>query len=174
MSVAARWTIATAVAACIATAPTRAGAQATAAAAPGVAGAGAATPRDPAKTALVRQLIERTQAADQTIAIMEATLPAQRQMTPHIPAVFWDRFIVETKARRGELVEMFSAVYERHFTVEELRLLLAFYDTPTGRKLLSALPAITRESMAAGEVWGQRIGEAVAAQLTAEGVFATP
>lgn len=132
------------------------------------------SPRDSGKAALIRQLLVRTQAADQAIALMEASLPAQRLSNPRIPAVFWDRFIAEARARRGELVDMMSVVYERHFTTEEIRHLLDFYDTPLGRKLLAAQPKIAQESVEAGQQWGQRIGSAIGAQLAAEGVVISP
>ena len=130
--------------------------------------------RDSAKAALLRQLLVRTQAVDQAIALMEATLPAQRQSNPRIPAVFWDRFIAEARARRGELADMISVVYDRHFTTEEVRQLLEFYDTPIGRKLLVAQPTIVQQSAQAGQQWGQRVGAAIGAQLAAEGVVITP
>lgn len=132
------------------------------------------SPRDSAKAALIRELLARTQAADQAIVVMEASLPAQRLSNPRIPAVFWDRFLAEARARRGELIDMIGVVYERHFTTEEIRQLLQFYDTPLGRKLLAAQPTIAQESLQAGQQWGQRIGAAVGAQLAAEGVVITP
>jgi len=170
----ARWAIAIVVVAYSAIVPAPCGAQGKAGEAPGASVAGAAAPHDSAKAAVLRQLLARTQAADQAIALMEASLPAQRQSNPRIPAVFWDRFIIEARARRGELVDMISVVYDRHFTIEELRQLLAFYDTPLGRKLLAAQPAIAQESVQAGQQWGQRIGVAIGAQLAAEGLIVTP
>ena len=40
------------------------------------------------------------------------------------------------------------AIYARHFTVEELREVIAFYRTPTGKKLLKMTPQLTGEVMA--------------------------
>jgi hypothetical protein len=40
------------------------------------------------------------------------------------------------------------AIYARHFTVQELREVLAFYRTPTGGKLLQMTPKLTAEVMA--------------------------
>jgi uncharacterized protein len=124
---------------------------------------------DSVKAALIRQLLARTGAADQAIAAMEAMLPAQRAANPQIPAVFWDRFLAAARDRRGELVELIVPVYDRHFTTDELRQLVAFYETTLGQKLLAAQPAIARESIEAGQQWGARIGEEVAAKLQFEG-----
>jgi hypothetical protein len=40
------------------------------------------------------------------------------------------------------------AIYARHFTAQELREVIAFYSTPTGRKLLQMTPQMTAEVMA--------------------------
>lgn len=171
MSSVTRWTVvAIAVAICGAAVP--AGAQAQNAAT--TASSAVGSPRDSAKAALIRELLARTQAADQAIAAMEAALPGQRQSNPRIPAVFWDRFIAEARARRGEFVDMIGVVYDRHFTSGEIRQLLDFYDTPLGRKLLATQPAIAQESIEAGQLWGQRVGAEIVAQLAAEGVVVSP
>jgi hypothetical protein len=43
------------------------------------------------------------------------------------------------------LVKDGPAVYARHFTAEELREVVAFYRTPTGRKLLERTPQLSAE-----------------------------
>jgi hypothetical protein len=131
-------------------------------------------PRDSTKVAVIRQLLVQTHAGDQAILAMETSLPMQRAANPRIPAIFWDRLLAEARAHRGELEDMVITVYDRHFTTDELRQLLAFYQTPIGKKLLEAQPAIVRESMEAGQQWGMVIGRRVGAQLDAEGVRMAP
>jgi hypothetical protein len=45
--------------------------------------------------------------------------------------------------------EIAIEVYDRNFTLEEVKDLITFYKTPTGQKLLKLLPAIMRETMQA-------------------------
>jgi uncharacterized protein len=130
--------------------------------------------RDSAKADVLRRLLQRVQAAEQALSMMEASLPAQRAATPRVPAVFWDRMLSTARERKDELNDMIAGVYDRHFSTEELRQLLAFYETPLGRKLLASQPSIMQESMVAGQEWGRRIGETVATQLAAEGVKLEP
>lgn len=173
MSSVTRWTVvAIAVAISVAAVPACAQAQGTATATGAADTVG--SPRDSVKAALIRQLLARTQAADQAIAAIEASLPGQRRSNPRIPAVFWDRFIAEARARRGEFVDLIGVVYDRHFSSEEIRQLLDFYDTPLGRKLLATQPAVAQESIEAGQLWGQRVGAEIVAQLAAEGVVVSP
>jgi uncharacterized protein len=140
----------------------------------GAQAAPSAPPRDSAKAALIRQLIKELRAVDMAVTAMETSLPAQRAANPRIPAVFWDRFETLARARVGQLGDLIAVVYDRHFTADELRQILVFYRSPIGRKLLDTQPALLRESMLAGQEWGQRLGAEVAQQLAAEGIKIEP
>lgn len=48
-------------------------------------------------------------------------------------------------------------IYDKYFTNEDLRILLAFYQSDTGKKIIKALPNIMQESMAAGQEWGKSL-----------------
>ena len=64
-------------------------------------------------------------------------------------------------ARVNEVIEQIAAVYARNFTADELREAVAFYRGPTGQKIVQKLPAISQESMAIG----QRFGQSIASEL---------
>ena len=134
----------------------------------------AASVRDSTKAVLVRQLLKEVRAVEMSVTALETSLPAQRAANPRIPGVFWDRFAALARARAPQLEDVLAAVYDRHFTVDELRQLLAFYRSPIGRKMLDEQPGILRESFAAGQQWGQKIGAEVGEQLAAEGVRIQP
>lgn len=135
----------------------------------------AASPvQDPEKRRLIQEMLARTRAVDLALQTMEGSIGAQRMANPRIPAVFWDRFIARAKAERGEFESLIAGVWDRHFTAAELRQLLAFYDTPVGKKTLEVQPAIAQESMLAGQQWGQRLGMKIGAELEAEGVKLAP
>ena len=135
---------------------------------------GAARVADSTKAALIRQLIAATKATDQAVLAMETAIPAQRASNPRIPAVFWDRFAERARSRRGEFVELLVPVYDRFFSVDELRNLLGFYQSPLGRRLLEVQPDLTREAMLAGQAWGRGLGAEVGRELEAEGVRIQP
>jgi uncharacterized protein len=130
-----------------------------------------ATVRDSAKARLLHDLLTRTAAVELGLQSMEAMVAAQRSSNPSVPPVFWDRFLATARARRQDLEALILEVYDRHFTSAEVGQLLEFYSTPFGQKLLSVQPAIARESLEAGQVWGQKLGEDVAAELLSKGVI---
>lgn len=45
------------------------------------------------------------------------------------------------------MVDDFAAIYERHFTLDEVRQLCDFYNTPVGKKISKYLPEINREAL---------------------------
>jgi hypothetical protein len=130
----------------------------------------AAQNSDPAKTALVIEVLQVTQVAEQAITVMERSLDAQRNVNPEIPAVFWDRFIAKARENRGQLLELLVPVYAQLFTTEDLQGLLAFYKSPLGKRLLLAQPQLTEAAMEAGEGWGAQLGKEVVDELEAEGI----
>ena len=134
----------------------------------------AATQGDAEKIRLIRQLVARAKLTEQAVQAIETQLPAQRAANPRVPEQFWNRFLEQARARRGELEEGYVKLYDRNFTTAELRQLLAFYDSPIGKRFLEVQPVLMREGIALGQEWGSRIGADVGRTLSAEGVRPGP
>lgn len=125
---------------------------------------------DSAKLGAVRSLLEVTGAAEVIVASLEANIPAQRAANPAVPAVFWDEFETLAKERIPSLVDSLVPIYDRHFTLDDVNELLAFYRTPVGQRLVEVQPLIARESSETGQRWGARLGVEVAAELAKRGI----
>jgi hypothetical protein len=119
------------------------------------------------KEALIRELLQITgsealmqqqisQFAPQIIASIKPAFPT-------VPETLWSEFQVELVADfRAEIPAFVAAsakVYDKHYSEAELKDLVGFYKTPTGRKTLSVLPQIMAETSAAGMAWGREIGQ---------------
>ena len=65
-------------------------------------------------------------------------------------------------------------IYNNYFTKAEIDELLAFYETPIGKKTISVLPLITRDSMVVGQNWGKglvpKLMENLQKRFKAEGI----
>jgi len=132
------------------------------------------TPPDADKTRLIRQLIATAHLTDQAMQVIEQQVPAQRAANPRIPAEFWDRFLEQARARRGELEEGYVKLYDRNFTAAEIRGMIAFYESPIGKRFVEVQPTLMREGMAMGQEWGTRIGSDVGRSLVSGAVQAGP
>ncbi|MEO8201922.1 MAG: DUF2059 domain-containing protein [Gemmatimonadota bacterium] len=128
-------------------------------------------PGDSTKLAVVRELLRTSHAAEQILAGIENALDAQKKASPQVPEAFWTEFVERAKSSVSELVEMLVPVYDREFTIEDLRGLMVFYQSPLGRKMLEAQPRITRDAMIAGQRWGAKLGSEVARDLTDRGLL---
>lgn len=106
--------------------------------------------QDPATVAVVRRLLELTGAARQTLAGMEALVPAQRAAMPQVPAAFWDAFLARARHDLPQLIDSIIPVYTAHFSKAELTELVRFYESPIGRRLSDVQPLLMQESMQVG------------------------
>jgi Uncharacterized protein conserved in bacteria len=106
------------------------------------------------------QIVERLADADPDLT------PAQRQKAKTILGENQSRFTAQLLERIkqrvdiGQVVESISSsLYDKYFTEDELKDLIAFYKTPTGKKTLSIMPQYFAESI-------QRTGEKLSPILT--------
>lgn len=74
----------------------------------------------------------------------------------------------EYDARSAELVDATARIYAQHFTEVELKDMLAFYQSPVGRKMVIEEPKVIDESMANAGDWGDHLSEEIIAKMRAE------
>jgi hypothetical protein len=67
----------------------------------------------------------------------------------------------------GGLVEKVVPVYDKHFTHQEIREILSFYQTGTGRKAIAVLPRVISESMLIGQDWAESLGPEIDRRIDA-------
>lgn len=93
-----------------------------------------------------------------------------KQEQSSAPKEFWDEFSNEiNKDAFNQLVNMVFPIYQKHLTEADLLGIIAFYETPAGKKFAEKTPLITQESMLAGQEWGKQIGEKVIDKLKDKG-----
>jgi uncharacterized protein len=70
--------------------------------------------------------------------------------------------------RGSEVIDATARIYASHFTEAELKQLLAFYQSPLGRKTVAEEPKITDESMAFAGHWGDDLSVDIINKMRAE------
>ncbi len=63
--------------------------------------------------------------------------------------------------RVSELVDATARMYAQHFTEAELKQLLAFYQSPVGKKALVEEPKVLDQAMAYAGTWGDNLSQEV-------------
>jgi hypothetical protein len=127
----------------------------------------------PDALAAARSLVTTMKLADQYKALLPAILlslkPALVQDRPEIerdydammPAIA-DAFTPYYTS----MVDGIATVYANNFTVAELRDIEAFYQQPTGQKMLEKAPLISQQALAVGQEIGRKAAEDLRQRLT--------
>jgi hypothetical protein len=74
----------------------------------------------------------------------------------------------EYEPRVDELMDDAARIYASHFTEQELRQLVALYQSPLGEKIINEEPKALDESMAAAGSWGDGFSHDVMERMRAE------
>lgn len=67
-----------------------------------------------------------------------------------------------------EVVDIMASSFAAHFTEAELKDILTFYNTPTGKKYVAEMPKVIQESLAVARDWGSKLSDRVVARLREE------
>lgn len=97
-------------------------------------------------TAIANQMITAMSQQEQLSSEVEAIIREEAQAT--MQEGFIDNRFVH---------EMSYEIYHKHFTIAELKEIVAFYKTPTGSKVTNLLPQITQEGMLKGQKQGESL-----------------
>lgn len=127
----------------------------------------------PTKRALIKELLTITNADktsnqiwDAMLSQMEANLPTmisqmmkdqpslqgqeQQQKVSELSQRIFKRYkeLLQQRINMAEIVEQVNyPIFNKYYTENELKDLIAFYKTPTGKKAISVMPQIASESM---------------------------
>ena len=79
---------------------------------------------------------------------------AKDQILKMIPAEKQAAFLVEFDASLPSLYDKLVKVYNDVYTKEDIKAILAFYETPIGKKMTAKSAELAEKSQAAGQEWG--------------------
>jgi hypothetical protein len=115
----------------------------------GQAGLAQAQELSPDHVALARKYVDLTDKSgiyevtllSTAVETMNTILRANAQLVEPVNGAI-EKTLEVYKAQKGQLMDQFARVYALNFTMDELREIVAFYESPVGKKLASANAAI--------------------------------
>jgi uncharacterized protein len=116
-----------------------------------------------AKRQDIRKLMELTGAGNVGQQIAAQMIPMFKQGNPQVPQAFWDEAKKEFNSE--SMIELIIPIYDKHLTHEDVKGLIAFYQSPLGRKMTSVMPQIAQESLQAGQQWGMQVAQRIQKRL---------
>ncbi|MDD3036541.1 DUF2059 domain-containing protein [Bacteroides sp.] len=116
-----------------------------------------------------RDTLEKMMSLSGSLEITKTMVPQMismmKQSSPGTADAFWDDFAAKWKTKFADrMVELYVPIYQKYLTIDDLKDLIAFYETPIGKKLAEATPKMTMEGMQLG----QKIGMEMATELQNE------
>lgn len=74
----------------------------------------------------------------------------------------------EFEAKRSEVVDGIARAYAARFTEAELKELVTFYNSPTGKKFVTTLPAVLQDSFERMQAWSTKLSEEMVERVRVE------
>ena len=135
-----------------------------------------AKPIDPVKDADIRSLMELVGARDQVQdAVTNSSEQYREKLLATVPnndkgQAFVTSFIesYQKKFDVDQMTEQLVAIYDRHYTDDEIKTMLQFYGSPVGQKVAAEMPKITREIQAASRASGAKAAKEALQALKAQ------
>jgi hypothetical protein len=126
------------------------------------------------------RLLEMTKAAELGTQIMQQINGSLREGFVMLPADVRERIFkileeeMEKDFSKEKIIEMVLPIYDKHLSAEDVKGLIAFYESPLGQKTIGALPLIARESYEIGAARGREVGLRVMSRIASEGLLNPP
>lgn len=121
---------------------------------------------DPGKEADIRRLLDVTGTKALVKQLMDSMAKNLKpMMTNSLPPgdyrnqlvdLFFEKF--ESKADPQQVLDMAVPGYDKYLSDDEIKGLIAFYQTPLGQKALEVMPKLSVELQTQGAKWGQELG----------------
>lgn len=96
----------------------------------------------------VLRVIEMSGAANQMKS-------AKNQILQMVPKEKQAAFIVEFDSTLPSLYDKLATIYMEEYSKEDIKAMIAFYESPVGKKINEKSGVILEKSQAAGQEWGQ-------------------
>jgi hypothetical protein len=93
---------------------------------------------------------------------------------PTNPGLFKDfnevaaKLRTELAPRREEVIDKIARIYAQRFSEPEMKEIIAFYNSPTGKKFAADEPAVIQEGLQQAEAWARAMSEEVMTRFRAE------
>jgi Uncharacterized protein conserved in bacteria len=120
------------------------------------------------------QVMKKYLIATNTLKNMQAMVPQMlkpfQEHSPNVPKEFWDSFYEELlNDAVNQMTEMLTPIYQKYLTQKELEDVLAFYESPAGKKISDVTPDITKEAVQVGQTWGASMVTKIQAKMKEKG-----
>ena len=120
----------------------------------------------PEKRAEIDRMLKLTGMEKMMGQMATQLIDSLRPNAPELPDEFFTKFAGKIDFK--ELSDLFAPLYDKYYTVEDLKAVNAFYSSPAGQKILATMPQLMTEAMQIGQQWGMRTAQKVMDEIQKE------
>ena len=131
-------------------------------------------PIDAARLAAAHRMVAALHLDEAMHAMLAAMIPRMTQdmsraqgMTAAQGQIVSAAVLEETQADLPDLIELFTTIYAREFSEDDMNATAAFYESGPGRHFVEAQGRLAEEGAAIAQAWSQRLQPRVAARVRA-------
>lgn len=112
-------------------------------------------PMSAEKAASIHRLLELSGTASVSQLAVNQMFTTMQTQLPQVPSEFWAK--TRTHIHADDLTNSLIPIYSREYTQDNLNGLIAFYQSPLGRKVVATQPEILQASSAVSQQWSRQI-----------------
>lgn len=118
----------------------------------------------------LEKLLEVSGSMASAKAMVPQMISILKQQSPSTSSSFWEGFQKNWEGKFGSrLAELYTPIYQKYLTLDDLKKIIAFYESPVGKKLGTSTPAMMTEGMQMGQQLGMEIATELEQELQAQG-----
>jgi hypothetical protein len=117
--------------------------------------------------AAVRRLIDVMRVGPQGRIRVDQLLEEYKSQFPAVPNAVWEEIRRQFAAK--DFAELQVAIYKKHFSLDEIEGLEAFYRSPLGQRFLEEQPGVTLDALATAREFDRRLAESLGRSLEQKG-----
>jgi hypothetical protein len=126
----------------------------------------------PEKEQDIIYLLKTSGTADFAYIIIDDVIQNYKQYLADTPDGYWEKIAVKTDIM--PFIHAIVPVYDKRFTHEEIKQLIAFFDSPIGNKWALSLKDMNQEVMKQANLFGQNIFSEINKILIKDGYIVAP
>jgi uncharacterized protein len=111
----------------------------------------------PSKDKEIRRLLKLTESSKVGQQVMSQMFAMFKRSATEVPDSVWEELNKEFSddLSSGAFLDRVVPVYSAHFSEQDIKGLIAFYESPLGKKTISKMPQVVSEMMMVGQQWGE-------------------
>lgn len=111
----------------------------------------------------IREFFKLTNVAELSFADIKNNIDLQRRANPDVPDEFWKELL--NKLKPEEFIERMVPIYEKHFSHEEIKAWITFFESPHGQAFLKSQVVVLQECSAVSQAYVEEVARPLLKKL---------